>query len=68
MSPPSTPRHRYLSRDERLKVQTLSNAGHSQAWIQRHLGFTKRQVATAIYSDQVTPTRRSGRPPKLSNN
>ena len=48
-------------------MQTLSDAGHSQAWIQRHLGFTKRQVATAIHSNQVTPKRRSGRPPKLSN-
>jgi hypothetical protein len=27
--PPSTPRNRYLTRDERLQVQTLSRAGHT---------------------------------------
>ncbi|KAF1942871.1 hypothetical protein EJ02DRAFT_453968 [Clathrospora elynae] len=53
--PPSTPRHRYLTRDERLQVQTLSQAGHTQVWIADHLRILRRQVGYAIASYQVTP-------------
>ncbi|KAF1935188.1 hypothetical protein EJ02DRAFT_460595, partial [Clathrospora elynae] len=35
--PPSTPQHRYLTPDERLQVQTLSQAGHTQVWIADYL-------------------------------
>jgi transposase len=65
--PPSTPRNRYLTRDERLQVQTLSRAGHTQVWIADHLRLSRRQVGYALASDQVTPKHRSGRPPVLSS-
>ena len=65
--PPSTPRNRYLTRDERLQVQTLARAGHTQVWIADHLRLSRRQVGYAIASDQVTPKHRSGRPPVLSS-
>ncbi|OAG04261.1 uncharacterized protein CC84DRAFT_1219462 [Paraphaeosphaeria sporulosa] len=68
MSPPSTPpRHRYLSRDERLQAQTLHLAGHTQTFIANLLGFSRRQVAYAIASNRVTPKKRSGRPRKLTD-
>ena len=66
MTPPSTPHHRYLSRDERLQVQTLHMVGHSQAFISSVLGIIRRQVGYSIAAEQVTPKKRSGRPPKLT--
>lgn len=64
---PSTPHHRYLTRDERLQVQTLRLAGHTHEFIADLLGITERQVSYAISSERVTPTKRQGRPSKLSN-
>ncbi|KAF2790251.1 hypothetical protein K505DRAFT_251616 [Melanomma pulvis-pyrius CBS 109.77] len=70
MSTPSTPpppRHRYLSRDERLQAQTLHLAGHTQTFIANLLGFSRRQVAYAITSNRVTLKKRSGRPRNLTD-
>lgn len=61
MSPPSTPRHRYLSRDERLQIQTLRLAGHTQRYIADLLKVTLRQVNYAVHAESVTPKKRSGR-------
>jgi hypothetical protein len=44
---PSTPRHKYLNRDQRLQIQTLRLAGHTYAFIASLLNFTERQVAYA---------------------
>ena len=61
--PPSTPpRHRYLTRDERLQCQTLRLAGHKQEFIADLLGFTRRQVGYALASERVTPKKHKGRP------
>ena len=67
LDPPPPHTHRYLSRDERLQVQTLALAGHTHRFIANLLGMTERQVGYAIASDQVTPQRRSGRPRTLTN-
>ena len=68
MSTPSTPpQRRHLSRDERLQVQTLHLARHSQAEISRLLNISRRQVAYAIASEHVTPQKRNGRPRKLTD-
>jgi transposase len=64
---PSTPRHRYLTRDERLQVQTLRLAGHKHSFIAHLLSITERQVSYALASERVTPTKRTGRPRKLSS-
>jgi transposase len=47
-------------------VQTLHLAGHTQQFIADLLGITRRQVGYAIASKQVTPKKRTGRPPTLS--
>ncbi|KAK7184752.1 uncharacterized protein CC84DRAFT_1168678 [Paraphaeosphaeria sporulosa] len=65
--PPSTPRHRYLSRDERIAARALRQAGHTYTFIANQLSCTERQVAYAITRDCVTPKKRSGRPPRLSD-
>jgi hypothetical protein len=67
MTPPSTPHHRYLSRDERLQVQTLHMVGHSQAFISSVLGITRRQVSYFIAAKQITLKKRSSRLPKLTD-
>ena len=56
------PRHRYLTRDERLQCQTLRLAGHKQEFIADLLGFTRRQVGYALASKRVTLKKRKGRP------
>lgn len=68
--PPSTPtypRRQYLSRDERLQVQTLALAGHTHKSIATLLKITERQVSYAIASEKVTPEHHSGRPRTLSD-
>ena len=64
---PHTPRHRYLTRDQRHEVQVLSRAGYKPIWIINHTGYTRRQVDYAILSQQVTPKQRPGRPPSLTS-
>jgi hypothetical protein len=66
LNPPSprAPHHRYLSRDERLRAQTLHDAGWKLHEIQRKLGISWNQVQYAC-SHQLTPQKRSGRPPVL---
>ena len=63
---PPRPTRRYLTRDERVQARALRRAGHTYAFIADQIKATERQVAGAITSNQVTPTRRSGRPPKLT--
>lgn len=66
LNPPSPrhPHHRYLSRDERLRVQTLRDAGWKLPEIQQQLGITWNQAQYAC-SHRLTPQKRSGRPPVL---
>ena len=66
-APSTPPRHRYLSRDERLRVQTLHLAGHTQSSIANLLRITRRQVAYVTASERVTPKKREGRPRKLTH-
>jgi hypothetical protein len=61
---PRAPYYRYLSRDERLRVQTLRDIGWKLPEIQRRLGITWRQAQYAC-SHRLTPQKRSGRPPIL---
>jgi DDE superfamily endonuclease/Helix-turn-helix domain len=55
-----------LSRDERLQIQTLRNAGWSLNQIADHLGCTWSQAQYACATEKVTPCKRSGRPPLLT--
>ncbi|KAF2183233.1 hypothetical protein K469DRAFT_711217 [Zopfia rhizophila CBS 207.26] len=64
---PATPPSKHLNRDERLQVQTLRLAGHSQQFIANLLGFTRRQVQYADTSERVTLKKRSGQNPTLIN-
>lgn len=64
---PSTPRHHYISRDQRLQARTLRQAGHSYTFIATQLGITERQVAYACTRNQVTPKKRTGRPKTLTD-
>jgi transposase len=67
MSPPSTPRRQHFtSRDDRIRIQTLHEAGHSQAFIQAQVGVSRRQVGYSL-SVPLTPKKRTGRPPTLSS-
>jgi hypothetical protein len=61
-----TPKHRKnLTRDERLMVNTLSSADHSQQWISHHLNYTRRQVLYVLLGSVVSQ-KRPDRPSQLS--
>ncbi|KAF2835625.1 hypothetical protein M501DRAFT_997757, partial [Patellaria atrata CBS 101060] len=62
--PPSTPpRRHHLTRDQRIQVQTLRGIGLTYEAIVKHLGFSYQQDQRAGQAEQVTPKKRSGRPP-----
>lgn len=60
-----SPHHRYASRDERIRIHTLRNEGYMYKLIAERVGCTERQVGYAL-SHPLTPKKRSGRPPKLT--
>lgn len=70
-TPPSTPQNRrcapYLTRDQRIQVQTLRGVGFTYEAIANHLKITLRQVQYACSTEHLTPSKRSGRPPALSD-
>ena len=66
--PPTTPTHsQHTSRDDRLQVQILRRAGHTYKEVMRLTGLTWRQVQYAATAPNITPRKRSGRPPILTN-
>ena len=61
---PGAPR-RCLTRDERLQIHTLHEAGHSNAYIQTW-GFSKKQIQYTL-RHRVTPQhKRSGKKPRIT--
>ncbi|KZM21662.1 DNA binding [Ascochyta rabiei] len=62
-----TPRHQYLSRNERLQIHTLRLAGHTHKFIAELLRVSTRQVSYALQADSITPKKRTGRPRELSD-
>lgn len=67
VSPPSTPKRRQLTRDERLTIRTLYfDAKWTQKAIATHLGVSENQVQYACQIEGATPRKRSGRPPLLT--
>ena len=58
-------KHPDLSRDQRRDVRILHSIGWSYSQIHRQTGYTLRQIGFA-YRTQATPTKRSGRPPVLT--
>jgi transposase len=58
-------RHSYLSRDDRIQVQTLRGLGMTYETISQELEITIRQVQIACTS-RATPKKRSGRHSFLS--
>lgn len=67
---PSTPQRRSkrpdLSRDDRLRVQTLRSIGWTYEAIATELNYSQRQVQNACSSDHPTPVKRKGLNPVLS--
>ncbi|KAF4200233.1 hypothetical protein CNMCM8927_003680 [Aspergillus lentulus] len=55
-----------LSRDDRIRVLTLRDAGFTYQQIADQLQITHRQVQYTCQSQQMTPTKAPGQPPKLS--
>jgi hypothetical protein len=69
--PPFTPKRRQLTRDERLRIQTLREGGWEIDIIHAHLrptinNLTMRQVEYACRFTHPTPRKRSGRPGLLN--
>jgi Transposase len=69
--PPSTPKRKQLTRDERLRIQTLREAGWKTDMIHAHLrptinNLSLRQVEYACLFTHPTPHKRSGRPGLLN--
>ena len=68
--PPSTPKKRQLTRDQRLRIQTLREIGWETDAIHAHFRSTIAnlslyQVEYACKFTHPTPRKRSGRPPLL---
>ena len=59
------PRKPHISRDDRLRTQTLWNAGHSAAEIRLELGHSARRISYAV-NGPTTPQKRSSRPRVLT--
>jgi transposase len=54
-----------LTRDDRIRVDTLHNEGLTYAQISQRLSFTQRQVQYAV-KHPLTPKKRKGRPSILT--
>jgi transposase len=66
LPPPPLRRQRpFTTRDDRIRVRTLREMGHTHTAIACHLGLTRNQVQYASQRPS-TPQRRSGRPSTLS--
>jgi transposase len=68
---PSTPKRHQLTRDERLRIQTLYEAGWKFDAIHAHLrshiqSLSLRQIEYTCQFTHPTPQKRSGRPPLLT--
>ncbi|KAL1956033.1 hypothetical protein VTO42DRAFT_7848 [Malbranchea cinnamomea] len=55
-----------LSRDDRIRVLTLRDAGFTYQQIASQLQITHRQVQYTCQSQQISPKKAPGKPPKLS--
>jgi transposase len=68
--PPEPPRPKQnsvrLDRDDRIRVLTLRDAGFTYLQISRQLQISHRQVQYTCQSQQATPKKAHGNPPKLS--
>ncbi len=68
---PTTPQRRTkqsdLSRDDRIRIQTLRSIGWTYAAITTELDCTQRQIQHAYSTTQVTPKKRKERNSTLSD-
>lgn len=64
--PPTTPKRRKLTRDQRLQIITLRGVGITYANIANHLHVTERAVQYTLEAGHPTPSKSSGRPLKLN--
>jgi ketohexokinase/beta-glucosidase len=55
-----------LSRDDRIRILALRDAGFTYQQIAHQLQITHRQVQYTCQSQQLTPKKAPGKPPKLS--
>ena len=63
---PNQGRYHRLTRDDRLIIQTLQDAGHSNADIQRRSKFSKKSIQYTLKHRLIPQHSRAGRPPKIS--
>jgi hypothetical protein len=59
---PSTPKKRYLTRDQRLQIQTLHKTGFNYTDISHQLLIIFRQIEYARQASHPISRKRTGRP------
>jgi len=64
--PPSTPKKKRLTRDQRRDILLMRSLGKKYSEIALHLNVSERAVQYTCNTQMATPKKRSGRPPKLS--
>ena len=64
---PNTQRSTRLTRNNRLQIQTLHDAHHSNADIHRLTGFSKKAIQYALKHRLTPQHNRAGRPPQISS-
>ncbi|KAI1001565.1 hypothetical protein K3495_g6636 [Podosphaera aphanis] len=67
LTPTTGRRWHRLTRDNRLRILTLYNAGHSKEFIMSTLNVSKGQFYRTVSSGRVSPLRSSGRPHALTS-
>ena len=66
LAPILNPQRRCLSRDERLQIQTLHEAGHSNAHIKKALRVSKKQIQYTLKHRLTPQHKKCGRKPAIS--
>ena len=67
MSPPSTPKRKRLTRDQRRDILLMRRLGHAYEYIADFLKVSQRAVQYTCEKQQATPQHsKAGRPPRLN--
>src|ERR1700712_1416815 len=66
LAPILNPQRRCLSRDERLQIQTLHEAGHSNAHIKKALRVSKKQIQYTLKHRLTPQYKKCGRKPAIT--
>jgi transposase len=63
---PKWPDRTHLTRDQRLEIKTLQQAGYSQRQISKNLQISRKKVRTAIHGPATPQHKRTGRSSTIS--